>query len=682
MHRDARPAPLPYPSLDLDGVTVEQALQRVLRFPAVATKNFLITIGDRSVGGLVCRDQMVGPWQVPVADAAVTCAGFSGFHGEAMAMGERTPLALLDAPASGRMAVAEAITNIACAPIAAIGDIKMSANWMAAAGADGEDQRLFETVRAVGMELCPALGIAIPVGKDSLSMQSMWHDDDGEERRMLAPLSLIVSAFAPVSDVRRCLTPQLRVDAGDTVLMLLDPSGGQQRLGGSALAQVYGQMGDTPPDVDHPERLRALFEQVQALNAEGLLLACHDRSDGGLISAALEMAFAARAGLEIDVPGGVDPLPWLFNEELGMVVQVQASRAEEVGRRVADAGLDVVRLASVSCAATVTVRQGGDPLLQQPLLTLQQIWAETSHGIQRRRDHPECADQEFDAILDASDPGLTPHVPYDAQEAIEAPMLNTGARPEIAILREQGVNGQVEMAAAFHAAGFRAVDVHMSDLSAGRFSLDRFNGLVACGGFSYGDVLGAGQGWAKAALFNDPVRRQFESFFADTGRFALGVCNGCQALAAMAEIIPGSDGWPRFVRNRSEQFEARLSLVEVLGSPSVLLAGMVGARIPVVVSHGEGRARFDTGFGPKSLGQRAALRYVNALGEPATRYPSNPNGSPGGLTGLCNDDGRVTLMMPHPERVFRSVQMSWAPSDWGEDSPWMRMFRNARVWIS
>jgi phosphoribosylformylglycinamidine synthase len=681
LHRDARSQASNWPMLNLEGIELEQAVERVLRLPSVAAKNFLITIGDRSVGGLVSRDQMVGPWQVPVADCAVTLADFNGYTGEAMAIGERTPIAVLDAPASGRMAVGEALTNLAAAPIESIGEVKCSANWMAAAGSDGEDARLFETVRAVGMELCPQLGIAIPVGKDSLSMGTKWAGEDGEIS-MRAPLSLIVSAFSPVTDVRRALTPQLVLDQGATRLLLLDLGDGQDRLGGSALAQVYGQVGDVAPDVDDAGRLRAFFEITQQLNRDQLLLAYHDRSDGGLLACVLEMAFAARCGLAIDIDPHAWPLVGLFNEELGAVVQVSEGNLDAVRDSYQAGGIRCLDIGQPMPERSCAIAHRGALLMEQPTQALQSIWSETSWAMQRRRDNPECADQEYAAITDSDDPGLTPHLVFEPRKRIEASALVSGVLPEVAILREQGVNGHIEMAAAFHRAGFNAIDVHMSDLLEERVRLDAFQGLIACGGFSYGDVLGAGQGWAKAILYHDELRRQFSDFFADTSRFALGVCNGCQALSGLASIIPGSQGWPAFARNRSEQFEARLSLVEVLPSPSILLSGMAGSRIPVVVSNGEGRAEFANPADAENLAQRAALRFVDGLGRVADRYPSNPNGSTGGVTGLCNDDGRVTLMMPHPERVFRSVQMSWAPAEWGEDSPWMRMFRNARVWVS
>lgn len=670
-------------ALDFAGVDLLEAAQRVLRMPSVASKSFLITIGDRSITGTVSRDQMVGPWQVPVSDVAVTTATLDTFTGEAMAMGERTPVALIDAPASGRMAVAEAITNIAAAPIASLRDVRLSANWMAAAGHPGEDQALFDTVRAVGMELCPALGIAIPVGKDSMSMRTVW-DENGEKKSVTAPLSLIVSAFSPVTDVRTTLTPQLQRSMGDTALLLIDISGGKQRLGGSALAQAWAQLGNECPDLEDPAALKAFFDLIQALRQDKLLLAYHDRSDGGLWATLCEMAFAGHCGIDIDIsPLGNDTLAALFCEELGAVVQVSATEVGPVMQRVIAAGLLVHHLGTLNTDDRIRVRQGDQILLDQWRVALQQTWAETSFRIQSLRDNSECAAEEFAQILVADDPGLSPWVTFDAQENIAAPMIATGVRPRVAILREQGVNGQVEMAAAFHVAGFTPVDVHMTDILSGRIRLDDFRGLVACGGFSYGDVLGAGGGWSKSILFNIVAREQFERFFAREDVFALGVCNGCQMLSSLAELIPGTEYWPRFVRNVSEQFEARVSLVEVLESPSVLLQGMAGSRLPIAVAHGEGRAWFQDSWQRAAARESTgvALRFVDNWGRPTEQYPANPNGSPEGITGLCNRDGRVTIMMPHPERVYRTVQNSWHPDEWGNDGPWLRMFRNARLWV-
>ena len=683
--REVTHAPAASGALDLAGIELDEAAARVLRFPAVADKSFLITIGDRTVTGLVCRDQMVGPWQVPVSDVAVTATSFDADTGEAMAMGERAPLALLDAPASGRMAVGEALTNIAAARIDKLGDVKLSANWMAAAGHPGEDARLFDTVRAVGMELCPALGIAIPVGKDSLSMKTVW-DVAGESKSVVGPLSLIVSAFAPVQDLRHTLTPQLRTDRGDTDLILIDLGRGRNRLGGSVLAQVYNQLGDTVPDVDKPEDLAAFFAAIQEINAAGRLLAYHDRCDGGLLAVLAEMMFAGGCGVTVlldDLGEGL--LPALFAEELGAVLQVRArDRGVVLGRLVA-AGLGECShvIGAPNGQDRLILRHAGETVFTASRAELRRLWSETSYRLQALRDHPDCAREAFDAACDPADPGLNARLSFDPAEDVAAPFIANGARPRMAILREQGVNGQIEMAAAFDRAGFAAVDVHMSDIMAGRVSLADFHGLVACGGFSYGDVLGAGEGWAKSILFNARAREQFAAFFARADSFALGVCNGCQMLSNLHELIGGTEPWPRFVRNRVEQFEARLSLVEVLPSPSLFLRGMEGSWLPVAVAHGEGRAEFrDTGGADAALASGlVALRFVDHHGKPAESYPANPNGSPGGITGLTSRDGRFTILMPHPERLFRTVQHSWHPDGWGEDGPWLRLFRNARRWL-
>jgi len=674
------------PPLGLDALDLNEAVLRVLRLPTVADKTFLITIGDRSITGMVARDQMVGPWQVPVADVAVTTSDCFGNTGEAMAMGERTPLALIDAAASGRMAVGEAITNLAAARIESIGDIKLSANWMAAAGHPGEDVALFETVRAVGMELCPALGIAIPVGKDSMSMKTVW-EADGEQRTMTAPLSLIVSAFAPVSDARHTLTPQLRTDLGDTDLILIDLGEGRNRLGASCLAQVYGQLGDQGPDLDDPRLLKRFFTVVQEIATEGLILAYHDRSDGGLFVTLCEMAFAGRCGLDIDLgpvdPVGLDDAAALFSEELGAVIQVRHTDTDDVLKMLHDQGLGGCSLVigTLDESGRVAFRRHGKLVLSVQRESLQQVWSETSLAMQTLRDNPDCAAEEYARIADKVDPGLHAELSFDPEDDIAAPFIESSARPRLAILREQGVNGQVEMAAAFHAAGFECVDLHMSDIISGRVTLDGFVGLAACGGFSYGDVLGAGEGWAKSILFNPRARDQFHAYFERPDTFALGVCNGCQMLSNLRELIPGAAHWPHFVRNRSEQFEARTLMAEVLETPSILLAGMAGSRMPIVVAHGEGRAEFRDGDHLRSAGNRVALRFVENVGGIADRYPANPNGSPLGITGLTNQDGRVTVMMPHPERVFRTIQYSWRRDDWGDDGSWMRLFRNARVWV-
>ncbi|MDH0895410.1 MULTISPECIES: phosphoribosylformylglycinamidine synthase [unclassified Pseudomonas] len=670
------------------GVDITEAVSRVLRHPAVASKSFLITIGDRTITGLVARDQMVGPWQVPVADCAVTATSFDVYTGEAMAMGERTPLALLDAPASGRMAVGETITNLAAARIEKLSDIKLSANWMAAAGHPGEDARLYDTVKAVGMELCPALGITIPVGKDSMSMKTRWQDE-GVDKSVTSPLSLVISGFAPVQDVRQSLTPQLRLDKGETDLILIDLGRGQNRMGGSILAQTYAQLGQSVPDVDDAEDLKAFFAVIQGLNADGHILAYHDRSDGGLLTTALEMAFAGHCGLNLFLDGLADDASELaavlFNEELGAVVQVRQDATPEILAQFSAAGLDdcVAVIGQPVNGGDVAISFNGAPVFGGERRLLQRQWAETSYRIQRLRDNADGADQEFDLILDEDNPGLSTKLSFDVNQDIAAPYIKKGARPKVAVLREQGVNGQVEMAAAFDRAGFSAIDVHMSDILAGRVSLDEFKGLVACGGFSYGDVLGAGEGWAKSVLFNSRARDGFAAFFARKDSFALGVCNGCQMMSNLHELIPGTEFWPHFVRNRSEQFEARVAMVQVQESASIFLQGMAGSRMPIAIAHGEGHAEFESeeALLEADLSGTVALRFIDNHGKVTETYPANPNGSPRGITGLCSRDGRVTIMMPHPERVFRAVQNSWRPDEWQEDGGWLRMFRNARVWV-
>jgi phosphoribosylformylglycinamidine synthase len=598
-----------------------------------------------------------------------------------MSMGERTPVALLDAAASGRMAVGEALTNLAAAPIEVLGDVKLSANWMAAAGHPGEDARLYETVQAVGMEFCPALGVAIPVGKDSMSMKTVWGQGD-ERREMAAPLSLIISAFAPVSDVRRTLTPALRTDRGDNDLVLIDLGAGANRLGGSALAQVYRQIGDQAPDAERPERLKAMFETLQELNRDELILAYHDRSDGGLFVTLCEMAFAGRCGLEIDLAGlDGDHLAVLFNEELGAVLQVRHSDSDDVLCALENAGLgECCQLIGTAVEdESIRIAHAGEEIFAGSRVVLQQAWSETTLHMQSLRDAPDCAREEFDRIAEP-DPGLSVNLSFDHNDDVAAPLIETG-RPRIAILREQGVNGQVEMAAAFNKTGFECVDVHMSDILSGRTALAGFQGLVACGGFSYGDVLGAGEGWAKSILFNSRARDQFSAFFEREDTFSLGVCNGCQMLSNLKALIPGAEHWPHFVRNRSEQFEARFVMVEVVQTPSILLEDMAGSRMPIAVAHGEGRAEFATPGQLAAVREQVALRYIENNGEVASRYPANPNGSPEGISGLTSSDGRVTIMMPHPERVVRAVQNSWHPDDWVEDAPWRRLFRNARRWL-
>jgi phosphoribosylformylglycinamidine synthase len=600
-----------------------------------------------------------------------------------MAIGERTPVALIDAAASGRMAVGEAVTNMAAARVNAIGDIKLSANWMAAAGHPGEDAALFETVRAVGMELCPAIGVAVPVGKDSMSMKTVW-ETDGERRSMTAPLSLIVSAFAPVHDARGTLTPQLRSDLGDTDLILVDLGRGRNRLGASCLAQVYSQVGNQAPDLDDPRRLKRFFAAIQEMAAEGMILAYHDRSDGGLFVTLCEMAFAGRCGLEIDLDS-VDPddTAALFSEELGAVIQVHHTDTDDALKVLHDQGLgrSSLVIGTLGESGRIVFRRHGETVLGADRELFQQAWSETTLAMQSLRDNPDCAAEEHSRILDRADPGLHAELSFDPEEDISAPYIESGVRPRLAVLREQGVNGQVEMAAAFHQAGFECVDLHMSDIIEGRTTLDNFVGLAACGGFSYGDVLGAGEGWAKSILFNPRARDQFQAYFERQDTFALGVCNGCQMLSNLRDLIPGAAHWPHFVRNRSEQFEARTLMVEVLDTPSILLSGMSGSRMPIAVAHGEGRAEFRDGDHLRSAGSRVALRFVENSGAVADHYPANPNGSPLGIAGLTSQDGRITIMMPHPERVFRAVQNSWRPDDWGEDGPWMRLFRNARLWV-
>ncbi|TXH04341.1 MAG: phosphoribosylformylglycinamidine synthase [Nevskiaceae bacterium] len=679
MQRSTTRTATKFPALDTSKIKLAEAAERVLRLPGVASKNFLITIGDRTVGGLTVRDQFVGPWQVPVADCAVTATAFGATTGEAMSMGERPLVALLDAPASGRMAVGEAITNIAAANIAKLSDVRLSANWMAACGQGDEDARLFDTVKTVGAELCPQLGIAIPVGKDSLSMKSVWQQD-GETRTQIAPLSVVISAFAPVADVCRSLTPQLRTDAGDTRLLLIDLGNGRNRLGGSALAQVYTQVGDVPPDLDRPAQLQSAFAAVQSLNAAGRVLAYHDRSDGGLFATLCEMAFAGHAGLDISLDAlGSDALAALFNEELGMVLQVRAADATAALAQLGGAGLMAHDLGTLAVDDRVRFTQNGREIYGAARETLHKIWTETSYRMAALRDDPECAREEFDSVGAKDDPGLSLHLTFDPN-AVPAVLKH---RPRVAILREQGVNGQTEMAWAFHAAGFESVDVHMTDVLEGRVQLADFAGLVACGGFSYGDVLGAGQGWAKTILFNARARDGFQAFLADRSKFALGVCNGCQMFAALKDIVPGAQHWPAFRRNRSEQFEARWTMVEVLESKSLFLSGMEGSRLPIAVAHGEGRAVFAGGNDLDTMldGAQVGLAYIDNRGNVAESYPQNPNGSPAGITGICNDDGRVTIMMPHPERTITGTSGSWWPAANGAFTPWMQMFRNARRWV-
>ncbi len=711
-------------AFDSSKIELKEAIERVLRLPAVADKTFLISIGDRTVGGLTARDQMVGPWQVPVADVAVTLMGFNTTLGEAFALGERTPLAVLNAPASARMAVGEAITNIAAARIAKIGDIKLSANWMAAAGHHGEDAALYDAVHAVGMELCPQLGISIPVGKDSMSMKTTWTETpsplkgegggEGVRKEVTAPLSLIVTAFAPCMDARLTLTPQLTADL-DTVLLLIDLGAGKNRMGGSALAQVYKQTGNVAPDVGDAHKLKSFFEIIQRLNGEGKLLAYHDRSDGGLFVTLCEMAFASHIGLDINLDElSGDAIMALFNEELGGVVQVRRSDLQQALSVCKDAGLAVHEVAVLNERGMIAIMRAGKTVFSANGIALKRIWSETTYRMQQLRDNPACAQQEYERNLDAGDPGLHVKLTYDLNEdpfpnpspqgrraLLPSPpgRAKRGAgtegegaaithspsiihfRPKMAILREQGVNGHVEMAAAFDRAGFATVDVHMSDIISGRVALTDFKGFAACGGFSYGDVLGAGEGWAKSILFNPRARDEFTAFFQRDDTFALGVCNGCQMMSKLHEIIPGAAHWPHFARNQSEQFEARLVMVEVQHSPSILFDGMAGSRLPVVTAHGEGYADFGTAARLKTAQAYTSLRYVDNYGQTTETYPLNPNGSPQGVTGLTTPDGRFSIMMPHPERLFRAVQHSWHPAGWQENGAWLRMFQNARKWV-
>ena len=664
-------------------IDITEAAYRVLRLPTVAAKNFLITIGDRSVGGMTHRDQMVGKYQTPVADCAVTMMGFNTYRGEAMSMGEKPTVALFDAPASGRMCVGEAITNIAAVNIGDIGNIKLSANWMAACGNEGEDEKLYRTVEAVS-KACQALDLSIPVGKDSLSMKTVWQDGE-EKKSVVSPLSLIISAFAPVEDVRKTVTPELK-NVEDSVLLFIDLGFGKARMGGSAFGQVYNNMTGDAPDLDDTGRLKAFYNVIQQLVAEDKLLAYHDRSDGGLFATLVEMAFAARCGLNVDLTSLVAnqtdvneaSICALFNEELGAVIQIAKQDVAAVEALFKEADLALHTVATIGTDEKIVIRNQAGIVLEQNRADLQRAWQETSHAIQRLRDNPACADSEFALISDNDRSALFADVKFDVKEDIAAPFINSGAKPKIAILREQGVNGQIEMAAAFTRAGFDAYDVHMSDLMAGRVHLADFKMLAACGGFSYGDVLGAGEGWAKSILFHPALRDQFAAFFADPDTLTLGVCNGCQMVSNLAEIIPGAEAWPKFKRNLSEQFEARLSMVHVPKSASLILNEMQGSSLPVVVSHGEGRADFALHGGNISADLGIALQYVDGQNQVTQTYPLNPNGSPQGIAGVTNTDGRVTIMMPHPERVYRAAQMSWKPEDWTELSGWYRLFAGAR----
>ncbi|MCF8168330.1 MAG: phosphoribosylformylglycinamidine synthase, partial [Rhodoferax sp.] len=723
MRREVKSVARSFRPLNLTSVDLQKAVIDVLSHPTVASKRFLITIGDRTVGGLTHRDQMVGPWQVPVADCAVTLADFVGFAGEAMAMGERTPVAALDAPASGRMAVAEAITNLLAAPID-LPRVKLSANWMAACGEPGEDAALYATVKAVGLELCPALGISIPVGKDSLSMRTQWKDASEPaagvqpvDKKVTSPVSLIVSAFATLADVRGTLTPQLERTL-DTTLILVDLGRGQHRMGMGILAQTLDQTGNDVPDLDHPADLVNLVGAVNALRQRGKILAYHDRSDGGLLATVAEMAFAGHVGVSINVDLLVtegDGIPdsrmdvgdsknWagqvgarrnertlqaLFNEELGVVLQIRSSDRAEVMQTLREHGLSSCSHCIGKTRPEASAVANGKGELQiwrdakniftAKLSDLHQVWDTFSWKICQRRDNPDCADAEHTAVGTAGDPGLHYYLPAAALDLRPASAALLLSRPKVAVLREQGVNSHVEMAYAFTEAGFDAFDVHMTDLQSGRASLGDFQGVVACGGFSYGDTLGAGIGWARSITFNPRLAEQFGAFFARTDTFGLGVCNGCQMFAELADIIPGAHDWPRFTTNQSERFEARFSMVEVLDSPSLFFVGMAGARLPIAVAHGEGFANFRHRGNAGSV--LAAMRFVDSIGAATEAYPYNPNGSPGGLTAVTTADGRFTALMPHPERVFRNIQMSWTDRKQADHSPWMQLWHNARKWV-
>ncbi|WP_158967885.1 phosphoribosylformylglycinamidine synthase [Paraglaciecola sp. L3A3] len=685
MHRDVESKQLDTSAVDTSVMDIAEAAERILSLPTVAEKTFLITIGDRSVTGMVARDQMVGPWQVPVADVAVTASAYDTYQGEAMALGERTPIALINYAASARMAVGESLTNIAAADIGDLKRINLSANWMSAAGHPGEDAGLYEAVKAVGEELCPALDITIPVGKDSMSMKTTWQDD-GVEKSVTSPLSLVITAFGAVKDIRKTLTPELNTKVANTELLLLDLGQGQNRLGASCLAQVYQQLGNQAPDVDSAPLLKGFFLAIQQLVNEKILLAYHDRSDGGLFATLVEMAFAGKTGLDINLDtltgAAIDSL---YNEELGAVVQIASSNKDKVLAILAEHGLqDIVhKIGGLNSTDQIVFSQNGQVVLENSRVFYRQTWAQTTRHMQKLRDNPDCAEQEHQAKADAADPGLHAALTFDVTEDVAAPYIAKGAAPRMAILREQGVNSHVEMAAAFDRAGFNAIDVHMSDILSGKQSLEDFKGLVACGGFSYGDVLGAGEGWAKSILFNNQARDQFAEFFARNDSFSLGVCNGCQMLSNLKSLIPGAELWPHFVTNQSERFEARVAMLEVKESKSVFFNGMQGSRMPIAVSHGEGRAEFTSEQGAVNALQNTAvaLQYVDNYGKVTQQYPANPNGSPLGIAGLTSTDGRATIMMPHPERVFRTVANSWHPEDWQEDGAWMRMFRNARVYL-
>ena len=719
MHRDVKSINQEFSELNVTDADLAQCIAWVLQQPTVASKSFLITIGDRTVGGLNSRDPFVGPWQVPVADCAVTLMDYKGYRGEVMTMGERTPLAVIDAPAAARMAVGEALTNLLAADINSLQDVKLSANWMAACGAPGEDAKLYDSVQTIGMDLCPALGISIPVGKDSLSMATEWRDGE-QSKKVVSPVSLIISAFATVIDVRKTLTPELTLkDASglalDTELILIDLGRGKNRMAGSILAQVLNQSGKMAPNVDYPEDLKALAAAIIELRKQNQLLAYHDRSDGGLLACIAEMAFATHCGISINVdmiavdagqePDHGDAKNWaqqvsglrheqtlraLFNEELGAVIQVRREDRDAVFSVLRKLGLSAYShvIGKPNTNGRIEIWRDAKNIFAEPREVLQKMWANTSYQIARLRDNPACADSEFNLLDDLADLGMSPKLTFNPSEDIAAPFIQKNSRPKVAILREQGVNSHVEMAYAVNWAGFDSYDVHMSDLLAGKAKLDNFRGLIACGGFSYGDVLGAGEGWAKTILFNQQLRDQFSTFFNRQDSFALGVCNGCQMMSNLSGIIPGAEAWPKFTRNQSEQYEARLVMAEVLASPSIFTQGMEGSQLPIAIAHGEGFANFSQQGNLEQLQKQGltALRFVDNSGKPTETYPLNPNGSPGGLTGVTTPDGRFTVMMPHPERVFRAVQMSWCPPEWLDvadgASPWLRLFRNARHWAN
>jgi phosphoribosylformylglycinamidine synthase len=661
------------PEFNNTEIKLDEAINRLLRLPTVASKNFLITIGDRTVTGLVARDQMIGPWQVPLADCAISLSDYIGYQGEVMSIGEKTPLALSNAPAAARMSVGEALTNLLGGYIEDISHIKLSANWMCASGFAGEDAKLYEAVNAIGMELCPALGLTIPVGKDSMSMRSTWQED-GKEKSVTAPLSLIISAFSKTPDARIQISPLLNTKI-ESELLLIDLGLGKNRMGGSCLAQVFNQIGNSTPDLDDPKLFANFFSVINQLNKEGLIVAYHDRSDGGAIITLLEMAFASHCGLDIE---SSEPLSELFNEELGCVIQVSKANKPEVLNALETVGLKdcAHHIANINQSDNISIYQQDKLVFNEKRVNLHNYWSSTSFEISKLRDNPICAESENQQLLIPSE-GLMVSPKFDINVSISATYINVGKKPKIAILREQGINGQIEMAAAFTQAGFAASDVHMSDILSGRISLSEFHGIAACGGFSYGDVLGAGRGWANSILYNNQTKEEFHQFFSRGDSFALGVCNGCQMISNIKEIIPGTQDWPSFERNTSEQFEARFTSVEIQNSDSLFFDGMAGSIMPIAIAHGEGRANFSSLQNENNI----AIKYVDYQGIPTQTYPHNPNGSEAAAASLCNDSGRVTIMMPHPERVFRAVQNSWHPSEWNERSPWMRMFENARKWV-